>query len=68
MANMNTNIFWLTFVGEYKFEYIGIPFLRQKQIQIYSGLPKNGWIWIGIQLFGLIFTNTNTNRVLSHQV
>ena len=37
---MNTNIFVLTFFGEYEYEYIPIPFFRQ--IQIYFGLPKMG--------------------------
>ena len=35
LANTNTNIFGLTFFGEYEYEYIWIPFFRQIQIQIY---------------------------------
>ena len=40
LANTNTNIFGLTFIGEHEYEYILIPFFRQ--IQIYLGLQKNG--------------------------
>ena len=40
LANTNTNIFGLTFFGEYK--CIQIPFFRRRWIQIYSGLPKMG--------------------------
>ena len=40
LANTNTNIFGLTFFGEYEYEYIRILFFRRVQIRIYSGLPK----------------------------
>ena len=39
---MNTNIFSLTFFGEYEYKYIWIQLIRQIQKQIYWGLPKMG--------------------------
>ena len=40
--NTNTSICGVTFIGEYEYKCIRIPFFRQMRRRIYSGLPKMG--------------------------
>ena len=42
LAIKYTNLFGLTFFGEYEYRYIWIQFLRRIHILIYSRLPKMG--------------------------
>ena len=77
--NMNTNIFGLTFFGKYEYKYIWVNiFITKRNIFEshfweeyeckYIWITKTGQIRIQIWIFGLMFTNMNTNTNSYHAI